>query len=448
MKRYLFTAGIIFCLFLCVHITGCAQRQPGMVRDIHVLPQDALHYLDEPAQKLISPARQAELYEEFLVRFFSPWNRDKAMFGPQEVFRGLGWYQSRDIFGENNLPLPHGWIHEMREKSNTSGYPLLQSPGITVVHASMRVLPTHKPVFFNPYLPGEGFPFDYMQNTLIPAGTPLLVTHASSDGEWVLAETDFAAGWIRQQELARVDSEFIRYYQEQILAGFITDGTPVRCMQGEFLVTGRVGMVLPMTRDQEHDDLWKVFVPARDHQGFARIIPATVSKKDCLKMPFPPEPDILAHILNSMMGQAYGWGGLYENRDCSALIKDIFTGLGIFLPRNSRAQAQAGHFISMDGLSAQEKKDMIAKLGKPWMTILYMPGHVMLYLGQDPVSRQAVVYHSIWGLRTWHPFQRQQGRWIIGRTVITSLEPGKEMTSLVRPQGLLVERISGMVLLN
>lgn len=438
----------ICCLFLCILAVGCAPRQPGIVKDIEVLPQNVRHYLDQCSREIISPCRQTELYEDFLTRFFMPWNRQKAMFTRQEIFRGLDWYRSVDIYGENNLPLSSGWINEMRNKSNPSEYPLLHHPGISVIHASMRVLPTHRPVFYNPSRPGEGFPFDYMQNTLIPAGTPLLITHESTDGEWVLAETGFAAGWIRRHEFAMVDDDFARVYQTNALAGFTADDAVVINHKGEFLVSGRVGMALPLTSVQEHEEFWQVLVPGRNHLGHAKAMPALVSKKDCRQMPFAPTRDNFAEILNSLMGQNYGWGGLYENRDCSALIKDIFSGFGLFLPRNSRAQAEAGLFIPLDGLSAAEKKELIAAQGRPLMTILYMPGHVMLYIGQNPASGEVVVYHTIWGLRTWRPFQKEQGRWVIGRTVITSLEPGKEMPGLVRPQGLLVERVSGMVLLN
>jgi len=444
MKECFVSIRVFFCVLLFVYLMGCAPKQPGMVRDIEVFPQDALYYLDQPKEELISPQRQAELYDDFLTRFFNPWRREKPKFTAREVFWGLDRYRSRDIYGENNLPLPPGWIEEMELKSNTEVYPLVHLPGITVVHASMRVLPTQRPVFYNPARPGEGFPFDYMQNTLLPAGTPVLITHLSSDREWALAETDFAAGWIRWSDLAIAADDFQQTYKGKPLAGFVVDDVRLTSMNGMPLVSGRVGMALPMAREQEYKDLLEVLVPVRDYSGRAKVAVAEVSKNDCQKMPFVPKAENFANILNSMIGQAYGWGGLYENRDCSALIRDVFAGFGLFLPRNSRDQARAGHYISLEGLSGWEKQDLIARNGEPWLTILYMPGHVMLYIGQDSATGQAMVYHSIWGLRTWRPF-KDDGRWVIGRTVITSLEPGKEMARLALPHGLLLERIVGMV---
>lgn len=448
MKVSLTTAWVWFFISILFLLTSCAPKQPGMVRDIHAFPQDAAYYIDDdPGRMLINAEKQAELYQQFLKMFYMPWNRVAPKFTASEVFWGLDLYGAREIYSENKLPFLPGWIEEMEQKSDIPAYPSLHIPAISVTHASMRVLPTQRPVFYNPQRPGEGFPFDYMQNTLLPAGTPLLITHVSRDRRWALTETDFAAGWIRWNDLAVVDEGFKRMYQDKPLLGFVSDDVPVAREDGMFAVSGRVGMALPLALEQGDTDFWRVLVPVRDHLGQAKVISARVSKSNVKEMPFSPSQKNFAGILNSMMGQAYGWGGLFENRDCSALIKDALAGFGFFLPRNSRGQARAGHSISLEGLSGQQKKDMITAHGKPWLTILYMPGHVMLYIGQDPVTGSPTVYHSMWGLRTWRPF-REDGRWIIGRTVITSLEPGREMHMLARPGGLLVERLSTMVLLS
>jgi len=126
----------------------------------------------------------------------------------------------------------------------------------------------------------------------------------------------------------------------------------------------------------------------------------------------------------------------------------VFACFGLYLPRNSGDQAKAGRFVSLDGLEDQAKEQAILEQGRPLWTILFMPGHVMLYLGPDPASGRAVVCHNLWGLRTRRLFHASPGRWVLGRTVITTLEPGKELTTLVRPGGLLIHRVSGMVFLD
>ena len=69
-----------------------------------------------------------------------------------------------------------------------NSYPSLARPAITVRNTACRVFPTARPFFLDPGRAGEGFPFDYFQNSALWAGTPLLVTHVSLDGAWFFVE--------------------------------------------------------------------------------------------------------------------------------------------------------------------------------------------------------------------------------------------------------------------
>ncbi|MDD4365074.1 MAG: hypothetical protein PHF19_04965, partial [Synergistales bacterium] len=56
-----------------------------------------------------------------------------------------------------------------------------------------------------------------------------------------------------------------------------------------------------------------------------------------------------------------------------------------------------------------------------------------------------LVFHSLWGLRTLDDGGKA-GRHIIGRTVITTLEPGRELPR-IDPEGSLLNRVTELVLL-
>ena len=45
--------------------------------------------------------------------------------------------------------------------------------------------------------------------------------------------------------------------------------------------------------------------------------------------------------------QPYGYGGLYDNRDCSAMTRDLFAPFGLYLPRNSSEQARGGKVVPL-----------------------------------------------------------------------------------------------------
>ena len=142
-----------------------------------------------------------------------------------------------------------------------------------------------------------------------------------------------------------------------------------------------------------------------------------------------------------LIDQPYGWGGLYNNRDCSAMIRDIFTTFSIWLPRNSTNQAKKGGlYIDLNSLSNEEKQTFIKENAIPYLTLLWFPGHIMLYIGEK--EDDALVFHNIWGLRTKDKMKRM----IIGKAVITTLSPGDEMATIDKSFNFL-SRIKGMTLL-
>ncbi len=436
------------CVLVALCVSACTMRTLGTLEDLASLPQDAGYYRSGPEEVLIEPERQSRLTRSALARFYEPWDRTTPRHAAEEVFRGLERYRTRRAYGENNLPLSSGWLEAMRRQSRVSAYPGAHVPAITVVHASMRVLPTHKPVFHDPPRTVGGFPLDRMQNTLVPAGTPLLITHWSLDGQWALCETEWAAGWIRWRDVARVDRAFMASYRSAPLAGFLEDHVPVLSRCGRFLLAGRVGMALPLAGDADKGGQRIVRVPVRDPMGQAGLVDGVVNETACRAWPFPATTSVFVRVLNALLGQRYGWGGVYENRDCSALMRDVFAGFGVFLPRNSKDQGREGRVVPLEGMKTHEKERTILTRGKSFLTLLYMPGHVMLYLGQDPVSGRAVAFHAMWGLRTVRLFHRDPGRWVIGRTVITSLEPGKEGFPPVPSSGLILEQLTAMALLD
>ncbi|WP_291320045.1 SH3 domain-containing C40 family peptidase [Desulfonatronospira sp.] len=436
---------LILCLFLWMLVlASCAPRQEGMVRDLQVLPQSSAHYIPEMSRELFSAEKQDELYRDFREAYFGPWTRWEPKFEAENVFWGFDFIREREVYAENYLPLTTERFRRMLTNSDISGYPSRHKRAVTVDNASMRALPSGRPVFLDPQTPGEGFPFDYLQNSLVPAATPVLITHATRDGDWAMVETDYAAGWMRWSELALVDDDFVQKFKSGALVGLVRDEVPVYTAAGRHVFSGRVGMLLPEDKDHGLENGHGFMVPVRDKHGQAALVEGRTRSGVLQKFPVRPTGDNFAGMMDSMLGQAYGWGGMYENRDCSALLQDLFRMFGIFLPRNSAQQKDFNEPVSLEGLSREKKLGQILDQGRPLLSILYMPGHVMLYLGQDPESQMPVVYHSMWGLRTSRVWHSEPGRHIIGRTVITSLEPGREMRNLARPEGLLINRITHM----
>lgn len=82
------------------------------------------------------------------------------------------------------------------------------------------------------------------------------------------------------------------------------------------------------------------------------------------------------------LGDRYGWGGMLESRDCSSYIREIYRCFGLILPRNTTEQVQMPvRKIDLAGRSCSEKELILEQL-EPG-TLLYFPGHVMMYLGYE-----------------------------------------------------------------
>mgnify|MGYP002780343988 CR=1 FL=1 len=81
----------------------------------------------------------------------------------------------------------------------------------------------------------------------------------------------------------------------------------------------------------------------------------------------------------------YGWGGMGGGKDCSQFLMEVFESFGLWLPRNSAQQAQAG----VEVIEVPAEEDAQARLRRldeaqrAGIVLLHFPGHIMLYLGRD-----------------------------------------------------------------
>lgn len=142
-------------------------------------------------------------------------------------------------------------------------------------------------------------------------------------------------------------------------------------------------------------------------------------------------------LAKEFYGEPYGWGGSYECRDCSATTRDFLGAFGIFLRRNSGKQVKDGDNINIAGLAKKKKKKKIIKDAQPFRSLLHVPGHIVLYLGE--FKGEPVIMHTYWGIR-----KNDKTKIITGRTIITSTEPGKERAD-VREKSKLINTLQTIV---
>ena len=206
--------------------------------------------------------------------------------------------------------------------------------------------------------------------------------------------------------------------------------------QKHFVTEARLGQIFALKTKSQ--DMYEIYVVLRQDNGNARISTLKVKSQDFLPFPSAFDQSLVADFLTQLMGRAYGWGGLYEERDCSALVRDIFAHNGIFLPRNSKTQAFYGkNSIDLSKMSPKDKEAYIIANATPFYTILWLQGHIMIYLGHT--QGKAIVAHSAWSVTSGKRYEN-----MLGGVVITTLHIGEEYNSSFRHSKTLLERIGAM----
>ena len=418
-----------------------ADTGAAAIRDLRELKQDPVAYIDRRTadQPLLPVEEQSSLNAASDVLHFVPWHMSTPRHTLEQVSWGFKEYGTNPGYGRDGKPHPRDWVRKMARNAHIDDYPRGGFPAVTVKRVDFRVLPTRERHSSLPKRLGKNYPFDNLQESSAPPGTPVLVTHCSLDRKWLLTETSYTLGWVPATDVAAVDPEFMRSWESGRYAVITRDKTPVRDEKGIIRFRAAVGSVFPKV-GEDTGYTW-LLTALRDDQGRARLRKVRVAKAAAADKPLPLTPRHVAKLAAELVGEPYGWGGLDDKRDCSALIRDLFTPFGLWLPRNSREQAEAGRFISLRGFSPAEKEALIVSRGIPWRTLLWTPGHIMLYIGVH--QGRPLIFHSFWSVKT-RDAAGNRGRVIVGRAAVTTLQPGRELSGRDLPRS----DVEGMTLLG
>jgi len=426
-------------LSLLIILLSACTHMPETIRDIHDIPQDHTQYIT--ADYLFMSEEDQKISDaKYNILFFSPWHRTKPVRSLESVRKSFHAFELNPGYGENKRKHDVSWVPGLLDNADLGHYPNAGFPGITLYNADLRVLPTHKPVFRS----AGGYPFDRLQESLIAANTPVYISHISRDRAWFLVETPYAHGWIDVRHILRVDENFMQKWQNGSYAVIIKDEIPVYDDQSHFLFKAPLGALFPAIGETDH--AIRVLHASTDVDRKAVVKESLITKDAIAIKPLSMTGANMARVANRLMMEPYGWGGLYENRDCSSMLKDFFAPFGIWLSRHSSDQAKRdGHFIDLASLSPEEKKKTILRQGIPYMTLLWMKGHIMLYIGQ--YRGEPIVFHNFWGVTTTN-FWGIRDRLIVGHAAITTLRPARVFPYASPGENNFLQNVIGMTLIG
>ncbi|GAA6815819.1 hypothetical protein VN1172_00060 [Helicobacter pylori] len=414
------------------------------------LPQEASSYLASSQngshnnQSIDPQALRENLKESYLKAWYSPWLDAKVKSNKKEVFWILKEMNKSTGYGEDLKPNAKAFNDALIKSMDIERYPSAKIKAVVVRDSDVRAVPTNKPFYLSP----KGYPFDRYQNSLIFQGTPVLVTHFNTDKTYAHIQSSFVYGWIKVSDLAYMrdkDIELLTKLKNYVMP--IKDKIPLYTDYGDFYTNARVGelfALIPQSQNASQKPQkkeLKAYGFLRDAKGYAALQSVILDEKDFFVFPKAFNSKNMAYFIDTMLGQKYGWGGLLGNRDCSAFTRDSFANFGILLPRNSYAQSRyANNYVDLSSMKAKEKEDYILKNATPFGTLIYLKGHIMLYLGA--YNHQAIVAHSIWSVQTQKHFKTLSHK--IGGVVITSLWLAEEHNGAFSKKKLLIDRVLGM----
>lgn len=407
--------------------TACSIKEPTAV----IPKTDDLTELSKTANDDFLDQEKAT--KDYFDKYFKPWNSSKVSYSKSEAMWGQS-YKYKKVYLENHNLATAEWFDKQINNSNFDAYNLSPKKAITLENVNVRVLPTNSVMFYNPTTPGEGFPFDYNQNSALKINTPIIVSHLSKDRAWAFIESGIVGGWVEIKNIAFVDDKFIKEFKTSNYYVTVKEKFPI--YEPIFREYVKVGTIFPKKNNY-------FIIAKKDDNQNAIISYVYLNDDEVEAMPLAFNSANRVRILNQLLDEPYGWGGLLNNRDCSSFTQDFFAPFGKFLHRNSKSQTTNGKLLDVSQLSLEEKKDYIKKHGVPFSTLVYLKGHIMLYVGVK--NNEPLVVHNIWSVRLKNS-SGEKYRHIIGKATITTLEPGKEMKDFDEDNNIL-KKVTGIVIL-
>ena len=359
----------------------------------------------------------------------------------EEIMGLFDWARSSDFIGHDNFPIPPAFFDEIDSEIDIEEIPSSVDIGfgMTVRETNIRAIPTNE---MGMEAKGD-MEFDYFQMSILSTGTPLLTFTATRDGKWTYVVTPYVSGWVESRDIGLTDS------REEILDFLETDDflvvtgpdVPVYAdiYKSRYAGRLRLGSRVPILKWGE--DSIEVLIPAREFDGRLGF------KQGYIEASAPVHRGYLPYTLRdvidvafAMMGERYGWGGMFGFWDCSAFTRDVFSVFGFLLPRNSTSQSKVGLSIgAFDEDTPIDVKLEVLKTAPPGITLLRLPGHVMIYLGE--YNGRHYVIHDTWAYRI-------KGNWGrsylvgVGRVVVSDLHLGYG-----GERGSLIERITDIAIM-
>ncbi|MEQ8207581.1 MAG: SH3 domain-containing protein [Woeseia sp.] len=279
--------------------------------------------------------------------------------------------------------------------------------GLIVARTNMRTFPTRDKVISAE----SSFDLDRFQEHALFPGEAVAVLHSSADGQWLFVQSYNYAAWIEKDRVATGERQRVIDFVAADNFLLVTGSKVYTNYNPHLPATSEVqldmGVRLPLMsasevghnlHGQNPSASYVVRLPVRNDDGTLRIEPTLIGRGQDVRKGFLPytHGNILRQAFK-FLGERYGWGHDYNGRDCTGFVSEIYKSFGILMPRNSGDQGRsvAGDNVRLDDATTAAEKMPAVDALRPG-AMLYLPGHVAMYIGDD--RGQPYMIHDVAGL--------------------------------------------------
>ncbi|MFH0854922.1 MAG: SH3 domain-containing protein [Candidatus Omnitrophota bacterium] len=307
-------------------------------------------------------------------------------------------FVKQKLYAKDSIIAAEPFYQEMEKQISVAAIPsrINARYGFIRHYADQRLLPTEDILTV---LPADAA-FDELQNSSLDIGTPLVALHESRDGLWVYVYSPTSSGWVKKDKVA-----FCEFSDFKAFLGRSPFAVVVSAKAGIFqdpALTRRIGYVrmgakFPLIGIAS--ETATVLIPSQQKEGKFVEQAAYLRKAEINPGYLEYTPRNTIEQAFKLLGAPYGWGGKGGEQDCSGFIQEVFSTVGIVLPRDSAEQGRSGKLLGNfeQKTSNELKTRILAKEAIGGVTILQLKGHILLYLGM--FGNRPYVIHEIYGYR-------------------------------------------------
>ena len=333
----------------------------------------------------------------------------------EELLNTMKSYSSEELFPGKTCydihanKIPETVKKEVLYQANFDGIPddISVEWGMLIKREDVMAFPTDIVFAEEP----ESIDLNLFQLTILPVGSPVAILHQSKNGKWYYIQSVIYKGWVKTKNVALTKNKkdvfdylntdrFLMVIESRIETEpnpFIEEISNILFQMGDkipLIEFDEIPESIPVNNlhAQSPHGCYVVKIPVKDEEGHLEFKLALIARSNELCEGYLPytRKNIIRQAFK-LLGERYGWNGMFIRRDCSQFIMNIYRTMNIIIPSYTKMQEEgaAGKLIKFGG-SIEDREDILNQLkpGDP----LHLKGHVVMYLGKT--ANNHYIIHS------------------------------------------------------